>query len=208
MKTAVVFLRCSVQTRSETEFHAILKLERIRRVAGRAESQDRIGRLAQIYPSINGVQVRDVDTVEEVEKVGAELGADALVEVDLTCDSHIKSGETRPFERVPAQDARTIGERVAVAVRVRAGEDVEASAALGAQQRAELEVAQDLHARRDFADESQRVPVGHTLSRQCALRTDAGTFREVRKVGHRIRVGDGLGESVAAVNAEPVRESL
>jgi len=40
-------------SRSEAEFQAVLKLERVRRVAGRAESQDRIGRLAQIYPSIN-----------------------------------------------------------------------------------------------------------------------------------------------------------
>jgi hypothetical protein len=40
-------------SRSESEFQAILNLERIRRVAGRAESQDRIGRLAQIYPSMS-----------------------------------------------------------------------------------------------------------------------------------------------------------
>src|SRR5262245_47459425 len=44
-------------SQSEAEFQAILNLERIRRVTRRAESEDRIGRLAQIYPSINGVQV-------------------------------------------------------------------------------------------------------------------------------------------------------
>src|SRR5262249_34634299 len=114
------------------------------------------------------------------------------------------SGETGSFERVPAQGARTIGERVAVAVRVRAGEDVIAPAALGAQQRTELEVAQDLHARRNFADESQRAPLRRALSRRCAFRTDAGTWGEVGQVGHGTRVGDGLGEGVAAVNVESV----
>jgi hypothetical protein len=121
------------RARSETEFQAILNLEKISCIAGRAESQDRIGRLVQIYPSINGVQVRDVYAVEEIEEVETELGADALVEADLPRYSHVESGETRTLERVPAQDARTIGERIAIAVRVRAGEDVVASAALCAQ---------------------------------------------------------------------------
>src|SRR5215831_14450396 len=170
--------------RSETEFHSILNLEWIRRVAGRAKSQERIGRQAQIGPSINRIQVRGVGAIEQVEKVAAELGDNPLSEVNRASNAQVKASEARPLEGVPPQRARPIRKRVAIAVGIRAGEDVEAAPGLSREQRAELEVTQYADARRDLTDEGERKPLRNALSRNGALRTDFGVFGDVRQVGY------------------------
>src|SRR5262245_15914726 len=94
--------------RSEPELHSVLNLKRIGGVARRSKSQYRIGSRAEAGASINGIEVRDVCSIEEVEEIAAELGADLLVEPTLTRDPHIEGGETGTFERVTAQLTRTI----------------------------------------------------------------------------------------------------
>src|SRR5262249_12154303 len=193
---------------SESELKSVLKLERIRGVARRLESEDRIRLRAECRRSVDSVQVGDVDAVEKVEEVAAEFGADAFIEADFAGDAQVEAGEPRPFDGVPAQIARAVGERIAVAIRVRAGEDVEPPSGLSRQQRAELEIAQEVYARGNLADESQREPVRHSLARDGALRPDARPFGQVGQVGHRFRVVDGLRERIAPVKTEPAREPL
>src|SRR5215468_2976694 len=79
---------------------------------------------------------------------------------------------------------------------------------LNRQQRAELEIAQEVYARGNLADESQREPVRHSLARDGALRPDARPFGQVGQVRHRFRVVDGLRERIAPVKTEPAREPL
>src|SRR5262249_33427560 len=106
------------------------------------------------------------------------------------------------------QLVRAVGERVAVAVRVRAGEDVEPPAGLSRQQRAELEITQEVYARWNLADEGQREPVRHSLARDGALRPDARPFGQVGQVGHRLRVFDVFRKLIAPGKTEPGREPL
>src|SRR5258708_31740312 len=49
--------------------------------------------------------------------------------------------------------------------------------------------------------------MGNVLAGERSLLRQAG-FREVSQVGDRVNIGDGLGEAIAAVQAEAVREAL
>src|SRR5262249_49365754 len=122
-----------IKAQSEAKLQAVLKLKRIRGVARRVESENRIRRHAEVRSSVYSVQVGDVDAIEQIEEVGAEFGSEAFVEAEFARDSQVEAGEARTFERVPSQIARTVGERIAVAIRVRTGEDIEASAGLSRQ---------------------------------------------------------------------------
>ena len=100
--------KLSIKNQSESELHAVLKLERIRDVARSFESENRTRLRAECCRSVDSVQVGDVDTVEKVEEVAAEFSADAFIESDFAGDAHVEAGEPRPFERVSAQIARTV----------------------------------------------------------------------------------------------------
>src|SRR5262245_2508626 len=95
-------------------------------------------------------------------------------------DAQVKAGEARPLQGISPQSARAIRKRVAVAIGVRPCEDIKATTGLRREQRAELEVTQHADSGRDLADKSQGEPVGHALSRNGALRTEFGVFRQVR----------------------------
>ena len=111
-----------------------MKLKRIRSIARRAKSENRIRGRAEVRPSINRVEVRDVGAIEKIEQISAELGSDPLIEADFARDAHVKAIEAGPFERVSAQVAWTVREGVAIAIGVRAGEDVKTPAGLSGKQ--------------------------------------------------------------------------
>src|SRR5205807_6913244 len=110
---------------SEAQLGCELELEWIVRIARRIESQDRIRRQAEIGLSVEGVKVFDVGAVEQVEHVAAQLGLQAFAQMKYARHPHIKAGVSRPVQRVAAQISRTVRERVAVTVGIRAGKNIE-----------------------------------------------------------------------------------
>src|SRR5258708_7762699 len=192
---------------SEAELGSKLELEWVIRVAGGAESEKRVGRQGDVRASIERVQVFDIGAIEQVEHVTAQFGAQALLDVNGAGHAHVKAGITRPGQRVAAQIAGTVGERVPVAVGVRAGKDVEGLAALQRKQRTEFEIVQNADALGHLTDECQRVALGYVLPGARPLQRQAG-LRDISQVGYRVNVGNSFGEAVTAVEAEPMSEAL
>jgi hypothetical protein len=93
---------------SKPQLHSVLKLKLVRSIPRRIEAQNRIRGHREIDSSVDGVEVRDVSAVEQVEEVRAEFGGDSFVEMDRASDAEIKSRELRPEQRVSAQGAWTV----------------------------------------------------------------------------------------------------
>src|SRR6266567_5110451 len=66
---------------------------------------------------------------------------------------------------------------------------------------------QNAHAARDLTNEGQRVALGYILPGPCPLQRQA-RFGDISQISHRIHIGDGLGEAIAAMEAEPMSEAL
>src|SRR5260370_41945522 len=81
-------------------------------------SQNRVGGLGEIDASVDGVQILDVQLVEQVEKVEAELAAPALLEAQFAGDTQIPGSQAGTLQRVSAQEPGTVGIWIAVGVRI------------------------------------------------------------------------------------------
>ena len=149
-----------------------MKLERVRRIARAVESEDGIRSDTEINPAIDGVQIRDVHPVEQVEKISDELSYNAFTDPDLTGDTQIHSHKVIPRECVAAKVAGTIRQGIAVAIGVQTSKDIEPAAGLRCEDRTEFEVFQKREALGNLAHKSQRESVGHALTRNGALIRD------------------------------------
>src|SRR5687767_110288 len=103
---------------SEAKLQPILKLKGIRRVSRRIEPEYGVGWKAEIRCTVHGIQVGDVDSVEEIEKVTYHLGTHPIINLEQTGHAQIHCDEIIANERIAAQPAGTIREGVSITIRI------------------------------------------------------------------------------------------
>src|SRR5260370_41247318 len=137
----------------EPDLQAELNLPRVEGIPRRQISQNRVGGLGEIDASVDGVQILDVQLVEQVEKVEAEPAAPALLEAQFAGDTQIPGSQAGTLQRVSAQEPGTVGIWIAVGVGITARENRKVTPAFQSHQRTQLEIAQDAKSLRGLAQQ-------------------------------------------------------
>src|SRR5947208_1410313 len=116
------FHRGAMQDTLEGELCAELELEGIEGIAGSAEAQDWVGagRAGENGVSIKRIQIFDVGAIEQVKHIAAQFCAKTFLQLKCPSYAEVKAGVAWPLNRVASQVPRTIRERVAVSVGIRA----------------------------------------------------------------------------------------